>query len=109
MATVLDCLKGINAYPVQLRTFTEVAERRGVALDDEATAEVLKGSAFNLCRADILLWLSYAPAISQGGQSYSFTDEQRTQMRNEAQQLYKELEEEQHIPKTIYGYKGSRL
>ena len=108
MATVLDCLQSINTYPVQLRTFTEVAERRGVDLTEEATAELLKGAAFSLCRADILLWLSYAPAVSQGGISYSFTDEQRTQMRNEAQQIYKEQEEE-HLPKTIYGYKGNRL
>jgi hypothetical protein len=108
MATVLDALKGVNSYPVPLRTLTEIAGRRGVSLDAEATADVLKGRDFNLCRADILLWLSYAPDISQGGQSYSFTDEQRTDMRNLASQLMEEYEDE-NVPKTIYGYKGNRL
>ena len=108
MATILEALKGVNSYPVPLRTLTEIAERRGVTLEGSTTMEILKGKAFNLCRADILLWLSYAPDITQGGQSYSFTDEQRTDLRNLAQQLYEEFEEE-NAPKTIYGYKGKRL
>ena len=105
---MLEALKGINSYPVPLRTLTETAERRGLVLTEEATAESLVGKAFSLCRADVLLWLSYAPNITQGGQSYSFTDEQRTAMRNLAQQLYDEFEEET-APKTIFGYKGQRL
>lgn len=109
MAKVLDALKGINSYPVPLRTLVEIAERRGITLEQEAGVEVLKGREFNLCRADILLWLAYAPDITQGGQSYSFTNEQRTAMRNLAQQLYGELEDEGCAQRTIYGYKGSRL
>ena len=108
MATILEALKGVNSYPVPLRTITEIAERRGVTLGGSTTMEILKGAAFNLCRADILLWLSYAPDITQGGQSYSFTDEQRTDLRNLAQQLYEEFDEE-NAPKTVYGYKGKRL
>lgn len=111
MATVLESLKGVNAYPVPLRTLVETAEVRGVQLNDEATQEVLKGKAYNLAVADLLLWLSLAPNISQGGQSYSFTDEQRVQLRNRARSLYKDFgaENEAGTPKPIYGYKGSRL
>lgn len=109
MATILEALRGINSYPIPLRTICEVAERRGVSLEDNTDVETLKGKEYNLCRADLLLWLSYAPNITQGGQSYSFTDEQRTDMRNLAHQLYEEFEEEEDVPKTIYGYKGKRL
>ena len=108
MATILDALKGINSYPVPLRTLTEIAERRGVSLTTVTDATVLRGRDFNLCRADVLLWPSYAPNIAQGGQNYSFTDEQRTDLRNRAYELYDELEEE-NAPKTKFGYKGSRL
>ncbi len=107
MATILEALKGINSYPIPLRTLQEVAERRGLDLSAAATAASLRGGAFGLAKADLLLWLSMAPNITQGGQSYSFTDEQRTDMRNLAQQLMDEFEEE--LPKTIYGYKGKRL
>lgn len=111
MATVLDALKGINSYPVPLRTLQETAERRGLQLDEEYTAELLEGTSFLLAKADILLWLSYAPDVSQGGQSYSFTDEQRDDMRSLAKQLMDAYEEdaEEAFPRTKYGYKGSVL
>lgn len=109
MATILEALKGINSYPIPLRTLSETAERRGITLTDETSAEVLRGKAFNLCRADLLLWLSYAPDVTQGGQSFSFTNEQREAMRSLAQKIFDEFEEEGNVPKPRYGYKGSRL
>lgn len=110
-ATVLESLKAVNAYPIPLRTLLETIERRGLLQSDEATREVMRGANYNLALADLLLWLSFAPDISQGGQSFSFTDEQRLQLRNRAKQL-----QQQYLPaqeaaqnKPIYGYKGSRL
>lgn len=107
MATTLEALRGINSYPIPLRTLTETAERRGISLDAEATIEVLQGKGFNLCRADLLIWLSYAPDITQGGQSYSFTDEQRKEMRREANEILEEMDD--NVKKPRYGYKGTRL
>lgn len=108
METILDTLRGISAYPIPVRSIHEIAGKRGVDVNEELNTEVLASRRYNLCRADLLIWLSYAPNVTQGGQSYSFTDEQRLRMRNEAKQLYDEFEEES-IPKTIYGYKGKRL
>ena len=108
--TVLESLKGVNAYPVPFRTLSEIAKRRGISLTDETTQESLKGKAYNLAEADILLWLSLAPNITQGGQSFSFTDEQRTRFRNRANVLYDEFAaDEAGTPTNTYGYKGSRL
>ena len=109
METVLEALKGMNAYPLPLRTLVTVAAKRGLELDGKATQEVQKSKAYNLASADLLLWLSFAPDISQGGQSYSFTDEQRLQLRNRANRLYKEFGEEDGSSGAVYGYKGSRL
>lgn len=110
MATILEALKGVNAYPVPLRTLAEIAERRGIPLTGEATQESLKGKAYNLALADLLLWLSLAPDISQGGQSFSFTDDQRAQIRSRALALFDEFAaDEAGTPKPTYGYKGSRL
>lgn len=109
MATILEALRGINSYPIPLRTLTEVAGRRGITLEEETTVEKLTSRAFKLCRADLLLWLSFAPDITQGGQSYSFTDEQREDMRALAQKLYDECDEEGQVAKPKYGYKGTRL
>ena len=110
-ATVLDSLKSTSAYPIPLRTILEVTERWGLRPDDEATQEVLRGASYNLALADLLLWLSLSPDISQGGQSFSFSDEQRLQLRTRSKQLQirymSEQEAEHHKP--IYGYKGSIL
>lgn len=111
MVTVLESLKGVNAYPIPLRTLTTIADKRGLPLTTEATQEVQKGKEYNLAVADLLLWLSVAPDVSQGGQSYSFTDEQRREFRNRANGLYRDFgaDDEAGTPKPIYGYKGSRL
>ena len=109
MATILESLKGISAYPVPLRTLVVTAEGRGLALEGEATAEVLQGKAYRLATADLMLWVSLAPNVSQGGQSFSFTDEQRLRLRNRAQALYDELEPTGANAQTQYGYKGDSL
>lgn len=105
--TVAEALAGINAYPVPQPTFEAIAVRRGVTLSDDATQEVLTGKEYQLCRADVLMFLAAAPDVSQGGQSYSFTDEQRKAMRSEAGQIYSEQGEQG--TGVVYGYKGSRL
>ena len=100
-------MKGINSYPIPYRTLDSVAVRRGLSLNASATAEVINSKEYKLACADLLCWLSTAPNITQGGQSYSFTDEQRLQLRNQADELFAEAEES--VGKTRYGYKGSRL
>lgn len=109
MAKILEALKGINAYPVPLRTLVEVTEGRGLNLQDEATIAVLRGKAYKLATADLLLWLSLAPNISQGGQSYSFSEEQRTQLRKRADTLYGDCEDEANLSKPKFGYQGTKL
>ena len=108
MATVLEALKGINAYPIPMRSIEDAAEYRGIVLSDEASQEKMQSAAYKLAQADLLLWLSSAPDVSQGGQTYSFTDEQRVQFRNRANALYRECDDSGQT-KSIYGYKGSKL
>lgn len=107
MATTLDYLKAVNAYPIPPQAVMEIAMVRGLSLDAEATAEVLKSDAYKLAKADLLVWLANAPNISQGGQSYTIPDEVRESYRNQADSLYNEVKGVQHNAR--YGYKGSRL
>lgn len=107
--TILECLKGINAYPIPQRTLNEYALRRGLSLSDEATQEALTGAAYNLAQADLLQWLADAPDVTQGGQSYSLTEDQRTQLRRRAAALAEQYAEASQTTIRTYGYKGSRL
>lgn len=108
MATTFASLKSINAYPIPAATIEGAALRWGVDLQQELTKEIMRSREYKLCRADLLDWLSSAPNISQGGQTYSFSPEQRKEFKLQAQQLRQENCGE--VPqKPIYGYKGSKL
>lgn len=107
--TNLDALKSVNAYPIPLRTITETAERRNISLAAETSQESLLGRNYLLAKADLLLWLSVAPNISQGGQSFSFTDEQRKDFKRQASAIYDVYEPTANAGCATFGYKGDRL
>lgn len=106
--TVFESLQGINAYPVPERTLLTITVKRGLSSDAEATQEVLESADFMLAHADVLYWLSMAPNVAQGGQNYSFTDEQREDMRAEAEGLWAEYGDGGGSA-VKYGYKGEDL
>lgn len=108
MNTVLESLKGLSAYPIPFRTLLSAFASRGFSIEAQLNEDIAGSPQYRLLKADILMWLSMAPDISQGGQSYSFSDLQRKEMRVKAQAIYDELEPESRtVPK--YGYKGSSL
>jgi hypothetical protein len=109
MRTVTESLQGINAYPIPQRTLDTIMTRRGLSGGSEATKEVIESDAFTLARADVLIWLSRAPNVSQGGQSYSFSDDERKQFRLEAGAIYADLEPDGDLTRIKYGYRGDRL
>lgn len=102
---VVDVLRSVNAYPIPQYTLMAIAEARGLSPQSEVMPEHSK--ALTLAKGDVYKWLALAPDVSQGGQSFSFTDEQRTRFMQMAQQMYAEAGEVRKT--TIYGYKGSRL
>lgn len=107
--TILDTLKSINAYPIPQKTIGEIAVRRSLRLDTEATLGVFTTNDYKLARADVMRWLASAPNVSQGGQSYSLSDEQRADLKRQANAIYDECEEESGRRRSLYGYKGSKL
>jgi hypothetical protein len=108
MATIVETLRTINAYPIPAQALATIATSRGLTPDAEFEGELITLSAYALAQADVYMWLADAPDVSQGGQSYSFTDEQRKAFRARAISIYGQ-QEDARAPKSIYGYKGSRL
>lgn len=107
--TIHEYLKGLSAYPIPLMAIVAVATDRRLTLDEEATVEATRSRACKLATADLFCWLSVAPNVSQGGQSYSFSDEQRKDLRSRALAIYKEFGDSGASRQTSFGYKGSRL
>lgn len=109
--TTAQGLQALNAYPLPLYVVEQVCIARGLNMQAELSRDALKSSAYILAEADIFRWLATAPNVSQGGQSYNFTDAQRADFKRNAIARYKaqgEQAEVQSVSKA-YGYKGSRL
>ena len=109
--TTFDALIGVTGYPVPRRSVEAIALRRGLDLLAGPTQETMVSAEFRLCEADMLMWLYRAPNVSQGGQSYNFTEEQRRDFRRRALAIYDSLGDTGDAAGASiqYGYKGDRL
>lgn len=105
--TIGKALSAINAYPIPAEAIEAICAVRGIEPANDATSAILTGKEYNLARADVLMWLSKAPNISQGGQNYSFNEYERRNLANEASAIIDDLNED--AAKVKYGYKGNRL
>lgn len=105
--TLIDYLRGLTNYPVPEEALQSILSKRG--LDGKRT--MTDDKLLCLVTADLYSWLSTAPDISQGGQSYSLSDNIREYYRKRARELYQAGGEpvEEVKAKVQYGYKGERL
>lgn len=108
--TIRESLLALSAYPIPMWTIEAISLKRVVALDSEYSLSTSTDSGYRLATADIYKWLYFAPNVAQGGQSYSFTDEQRSLYKKLAMAVYSELgDSELGSLKGNYGYMGTRL
>lgn len=110
MVTINSSLKCISAYPISDEVIANVCTKRGLTPSDEFTAATFSTSTYQLSKADIMIYLSQAPDVSEGGVSFSFSDAQKSYYRKSAIAVYKTLGDTDAIAQlNNYGYKGSRL
>lgn len=110
--TLSEALKSINHYPIPDATIKILASERGMDETQDIDAAGLNSSQYKLLQADVLMWLSRAPNISESGISYSFTKSEKDEMRNRAAFVYERygsVEDLQGTNKIQYGHKGSNL
>lgn len=105
--TLSEYLRGLTNYPVPEEALQSIRSKRG--LDGESTMPDDK--LLCLVTADLYSWVALAPDISQGGQSYSLSDNIREYYRRRANELYREAGEPESVLEEHprYGYKGERL
>lgn len=112
MRTVCELLRSVTNFPVSANTIEALALKRGLDPLAEGSAEMVKSRAYLLTEADVYRWLYLVANMSQGGQSYNFTAEDKEHFKNEANRTYRLFGEDDKIIKGTsikYGYKGSRL
>lgn len=111
MQTVRELLRGISNFPIPERTIELTALRRGLSLDDLVSMDIVTSKEYYLVEADLYKWLYLAANMSQGGQSYNFSTEERNYMRREANRLYAlaGTDDTVNLAGPTYGYKGENL
>ena len=107
--TIATALRSVSAYPVPMAQIQIICATRGLDYYAEADATELMSDGYKLATADLYLWLSLAPNISQGGQTYSLSEEQRKAFISAAHSIMKSIGETEGSTTIEYGYKGSRL
>lgn len=107
--SIFDALVGLTPYPVQPSTLQVILLHRGLDGTAAVTADTLNSVAYRLAVADVYAHLADAPSVSQGGQSYSFSEAQAEDYRNRANAIYAALSPSDAESGIRYGYKGDRL
>ncbi|MBR5276852.1 MAG: hypothetical protein IKU35_06930 [Bacteroidaceae bacterium] len=106
---VLQSLRSLSSYPIPTATIEDVAEVVGLAIDTELTQELRKDKRFKRAQARVYMFLSEAPNVSQGGISYSFSEEERRRFRLRAENLLEQIGDATSEAGVEYGYKGEDL
>lgn len=106
MARIVELLRGLSSYPVPQAAIDTILFNRGIHPTEEVYIEGDQ-TKYNQARADLYMWLANAPDVSQGGQTYSFTNEQRAAFRRKAAMLYDSGSAKEQSNRKIFGYKGS--
>lgn len=107
MQTIQQSLTSLSSYPVQQRVLNRVAVARALELGDVADTDVLASKNYQLAEADILMYLSKAPNVTEGGVQLAFSAADKTNFRNEAAYLYQLHEETVKGP--AFGFQGEDL
>ncbi len=109
MKNVLQSLKSLSGYPIPLATIKDVADEVGLDIDVELTQEIRNSKEFKRAKAQVYFFLSEAPNVSQGGISYSFSEEERRRFRLRAESILDEIGDSGIASGVEYGYKGEEL
>lgn len=109
MNDVLQSLKSLSGYPIPLATIKDVADEVGLDIDVELTQEIRNSKEFKRAKAQVYFFLSEAPNVSQGGISYSFSEEERRRFRLRAESILDEIGDSGIASGVEYGYKGEEL
>ena len=107
--TILQSLKSLSGYPLPMPSLINVVTEAGLAGDAEITSETYKSAEYKRAKAKVYLLLAEAPDVSQGGISYSFSDEDKKYFRMQAQALLDEVGDDISAVTDEYGWMGEDL
>lgn len=103
--TILEAIKAVSSYPIPLRTITRFAAARDLNVNAEVNSETLASREFQFAEADVMMWLTKAPIVTEGGVTITLSAEEKSRLLADASEVYAELGTRERL----YGYKGEDL
>jgi len=91
--TVQEALLSIVNYPVPASAIENIAEARGLDINETITSEIRISDDYKLACADLFVWVSFAPNVIEGGVQFNMLYSDRKELRDKANVMYKKLED----------------
>lgn len=108
--TIFNALRTLSGYPLSTDTYTMAIMVAGLNANEEATTEVMNSKAFRYATANVYRALSEAPNVSQGGVSYTFSEDDRKRLVNRAAHILNSLGKDAADELGVnFGYQGEDL
>ena len=89
-----NAIKALSSYPIPSMTIDNIIEEAGLDADVDITKEIRASNEFKKAKALTYAFLADAPNITQGGISYSFSQDERSRFEKKSNSLLAELEED---------------
>lgn len=90
---ILDSLRSISNYPIPTPTLVNICEEAGLKATKEADKTTRQSDGYKKAKALVYQFLSEAPNVSQGGITYSFSQDERDRFAKKASALLDEIGE----------------
>ena len=107
--TIQEALLSISSYPMSPEAIRLRCMERGLHPDEDFRGDLASRREYQLVRADVLVYLSEVPNVTQEGVSFSILETTRQQMAKEAERIYRKYGDPNAPKRPRYGYKGSLL
>lgn len=98
-------LMSITNYPIPAPVIENIMDAAGLDGNTETNADVRQGVPFRRATAGVYQYLAEAPNVSQGGITYSFSEDERTRFAQRAGNILAELGDDQNAEVEV-GYFG---
>jgi hypothetical protein len=99
-------IKAMSSYPIPAATIDNIIDEAGLDADAEITKETRASNEFKKAKALTYAFLAEAPNITQGGISYTFSEDERSRFAKKSNSLLAELGEDEAGTDVQCGYIG---
>lgn len=103
---ISNAIKAMSSYPIPAATIENIIDEAGLDAEADITKEIRVSNGFKKAKALTYAFLAEAPNITQGGISYTFSEDERSRFAKKSNTLLIELEEEEAGTDVQCGYIG---